>query len=73
MAGDTDLRTRNLATTYADRLRTNVKFDQRLKRNVLEVFIEKSDEEDELILNQTVTYYIFSSHLDDTTPQYSPL
>ena len=29
--------------TYADRLKTNVRWDQRLKRNVLEITLEKSD------------------------------
>ena len=29
--------------TYADRLKTNVRWDQRLKRNVLEIMLEKSD------------------------------
>ena len=29
--------------TYSDRLKTNVRFDQRLKRNVLEITLEKTD------------------------------
>ena len=29
--------------SYANKLRTNIRFDQRLKRNVLEIHIEKSD------------------------------
>ena len=61
MAGDTDPPNSNLVSTYADRLRTNIKFDQRLKRNVLEVFIEKSEEEDELILDQTVVARLMDS------------
>ena len=27
--------------SYADRLKTNIKYDQRLKRNILEIVIEK--------------------------------
>ena len=30
-------------STYSDRLKTNVRFDQRLKRNVLEITLEKTD------------------------------
>ena len=29
--------------SYADRLKTNVKWDQRLKRNILEITLEKTD------------------------------
>ena len=31
--------------TYADRLKTNVKYDQRLDRNILEIVLEKTDKE----------------------------
>ena len=34
--------------SYADRLKTNVKRDQRLKRNVLEVTLEKNDRNSEM-------------------------
>ena len=49
--------------SYADRLKTNIKYDQRLKRNVLEVVIEKSDKEDVLNLDQNsisrlLTYFV---------------
>ena len=37
--------------SYADRLKTNVKFDQRLKRNVLEIEIEKVDKEADIVLS----------------------
>ena len=37
--------------SYADRLKTNVKYDQRLKRNVLEIVIEKSEREAEIVLD----------------------
>ena len=47
--------------SYADRLRTNVKFDQRLKRNILEIVIEKNDEETEMILDQHVVARLMDS------------
>ena len=34
--------------SYSDRLKTNVRYDQRLKRNVLEITLEKTDTEAEL-------------------------
>ena len=37
--------------SYADRLKTNIKYDQRLKRNVLEIAIEKSEKEAEIVLD----------------------
>ena len=37
--------------TYSESLRSNVKFDQRLKRNVLEICLEKAERETEIILN----------------------
>ena len=60
MAAGTSLKEGGLPT-YADRLKTNVKFDQRLKRNILEIFIEKSDEETELVLNQNVVARLMDS------------
>ena len=33
--------------SYSDRLKTNVRFDQRLKRNVLEITLEKTDKDGE--------------------------
>ena len=38
--------------SYADRLKTNIKFDQRLKRNVLEITLEKTMKEAEIVLDQ---------------------
>ena len=38
--------------SYADRLKTNVKFDQRLKRNVLEITLEKTSREAEIFVDQ---------------------
>ena len=34
--------------TYSERVKSNVKFDQRLKRSVLEISIEKTDSESTL-------------------------
>ena len=35
--------------SYSDRLKTNVRYDQRLKRNVLEITLEKTNSETEMI------------------------
>ena len=40
------------AQSYADRARMNVKYDQRLKRNVLEIEIEKDNYDEEMFLDQ---------------------
>ena len=34
--------------TYAEKLKTNVRYDQRLKRNVLEIFFDKDDRETDI-------------------------
>ena len=44
---------KNPRMSYADRLKTNVKYDQRLKRNVLEIEIEKLDKDNDMVLDQT--------------------
>ena len=54
-------RTEQSKPSYADRLKTNVKYDQRLKRNILEINIEKKDEETELILDQNVIARLMNS------------
>ena len=41
-------------SSYADRAKMNVRFDQRLKRNVLDIYVEKKDVKDEMFLNQDV-------------------
>ena len=41
-------------SSYADRAKMNVRFDQRLKRNVLDIDVEKKDVKDEMFLNQDV-------------------
>ena len=38
--------------SYADRAKMNIKFDHRLKRNVLEIDVEKSSRDDEINLDQ---------------------
>ena len=38
--------------TYASRLKTNVNYDQRLKRNVLEITLEKTDKDVEIVVDQ---------------------
>ena len=40
------------ALSYAERAKMNIKFDHRLKRNVLEIEVEKTDREDEINLDQ---------------------
>ena len=37
---------------YADKLKANVTYDQRLKRNILEVMIEKNDRDSNCVLDQ---------------------
>ena len=38
--------------SYADRLKTNVSYNERLKRNILEITLEKTEKEAEMVLNQ---------------------
>ena len=38
--------------SYAERASMNVRFDQRLKRNVLEIEVEKDNEEEEMLLTE---------------------
>ena len=54
--------------SYADRLKTNIKYDQRLKRNVLEIVIEKCEKEAEIVLNSdTVARVLRSIGIDIDT------
>ena len=39
-------------TSYAERAKMNIKYSQRLKRNILEIEVEKENEEDEMILSE---------------------
>ena len=56
---------RNTSDTdsYAKRLKTNVKFDHRLKRNVLEITLEKTsdDSDNEVTLSQEAIARLFKS------------
>ena len=53
------------AMSYADRLKTNVKFDQRLKRNVLEITIERTDREKRIDMKpETVSRLLISIGLN---------
>ena len=47
--------------SYADRLKTNIKYDQRLKRNVLEIEIEKLDRDNEVDLDQSCVARLLAS------------
>ena len=47
--------------SYADRARMNVRFDQRLKRNVLDIEVEKTEVRDELFLSQEVIAKLLKS------------
>ena len=47
--------------SYADRLKTNIRYDQRLKRNVLDIEIEKFDKENEIDLGQTCVARLLKS------------
>ena len=64
---------RNTSDTdsYAKRLKTNVKFDHRLKRNVLEITLEKTsdDSDNEVTLSQEAIAKLFKSLKLDITTQ----
>ena len=49
------------APSYADRAKMNIKFDHRLKRNVLEIEVEKLDREDEINLDQDCIAKLFGT------------
>ena len=51
--------------SYADRAKMNVRFDQKLKRNVLEIEVEKENEQDEIILTEeTVAKLLYKIKLN---------
>ena len=52
---------RKKAVSYADRLKTNIRYDQRLKRNVLDIEIEKLDRDNEIILDQACVARLMTS------------
>ena len=39
-------------SSYAERLKTNVSYDQRLKRNVLEIVLEKTEKDADMVMDQ---------------------
>ena len=48
--------------SYSDRLKTNVKYDHRLKRNVLEISLEKTGTEGDLSdVDQTAIARVFKT------------
>ena len=48
-------------TSYSDRLKTNVRYDQRLKRNVLEITLEKTDPSVDIDVDEDGIGRIFKS------------
>jgi hypothetical protein len=48
-------------TSYANRLKTNVRYDHRLKRNVLEITVEKSDKDARIDLEPGMVARILNS------------
>ena len=55
----------NRSATYADRAKTNVRYDQKLKRNVLEIEVEKDSTEAEMILSEeTIANLLRMIHMD---------
>ena len=48
-------------STYADRLRTNISYNQRLQRNVLEITLEKTEEDVEVIIDQNCIIRVMKS------------
>ena len=40
------------ASSYAERAKMNIRFDQRLNRNILEIEVGKENDEDEMILSE---------------------
>ena len=47
--------------SYADKLKTNVRFDQRLNRNVLEIVLEKTDHDSDLEISQDNIVNVFKT------------
>ena len=56
-------------SSYADRLKTNVRFDQRLKRNVLEITLEKTGKDSNLDVSQADIVRVFTTLGIDITTQ----
>ena len=51
----------NVKPSYAERLKTNIRYDQRLKRNVLDIEIEKLDRENDIDLGQACVARLLTS------------
>ena len=47
--------------TYADRLKTNVSYNERIKRNVLEITVEKIDSDAEIIISENSVVRVLKS------------
>ena len=47
--------------TYAGRLKTNVSYNERLKRNILEIVVEKTEKEAEIIINEASVERVLKS------------
>ena len=63
-------------TSYVDMTKMNVRFDQRLKRNVLDIEVEKIDVNDEMILDQNVVAKLLKSigmDIDRDVDGYQPV
>ena len=56
-----ETKTKKKPMSYANRLRTNIRYDQRLKRNVLDIEIEKLDKENEIFLDQACVARLMTS------------
>ena len=69
--GQNDAQTTLKSDSYANRLKTDVKFDNRLKRNLLEITLEKtsSEVESEVIISQEAIARLFRSLKLDITTQ----
>ena len=51
----------NKKMSYSDRLKTNVRYDQRLKRNILEITLEKTDTAVDIDIDQTAIARMFKT------------
>ena len=61
--------TTNAKMSYADRLKTNVKYDHRLKRNILEITIEKDNKDVRVEMSDDLIAQILRSVGIDVTKE----
>ena len=47
--------------SYADRLKTNIRFDQRLQRNILEIMLEKDSDDVQIEVNENSAKRLFET------------